>query len=304
MTRFVPVTDSADISELRSDGVNGASVRPIRIATAPNFRDFGGHAPCNGGRVRKGLLYRSEAIVDPTVPDTVMLAGIGMMLVCDLRGYSEREHLPNFWWSGEATECIDLDILGGLPGKTRMWETLRADPSADAARAMMLGVYRGLPRAAAPHLSRIFARMADGDLPLLIHCTAGKDRTGFVCAMILSALGVETDAIMADYLVTNDRISDRVRAATARFAGENLRCDVPKHALDALVSVVPEFLAASLEAIDESFGSVHSYLEREAGLDAARLRALHDRLVDSRGPPRNKNTAHGQAGSGANRHEL
>ena len=214
------------------------------------------------------------------------------------------DRLPNAWWSGEGTECIDLDILGGLRGKTRMWETLRADPSSGAARAMMLGIYRELPRAAAPHLSRIFCRIAGGDLPVLIHCTAGKDRTGFVCAMILSALGVETDAIMADYLFTNDRISDRVRAATARFAGENLCRDVPGHALDTLVSVVPEFLAASLEAIVDRFGSVHSYLEREAGLDAAHLRALHDRLVESRASPRDKNTAHGQTGSGATRHGL
>lgn len=168
----------------------------------------------------------------------------------------------------------------------------------------MLGVYRELPRAAVPHLSRIFARLADGDLPVLIHCTAGKDRTGFVCAMILSALGVETDAIMADYLATNDRISDRVRAATARFAGENLRRDVPGHALDTLVSVAPEYLAASLEAIDESFGSADSYLEHEVGLDPARLRALHDRLIAPQAPPRDKNTAHEQPGSGASRHEL
>ena len=276
----------------------------MRIATAPNFRDFGGQATRDGGRVRTGLLYRSEAIIEPADPDAALLASIGMALVCDLRGSSERNHLPNAWWTAAETECIDLDILGGLRGKTRLWETLRADPSADAARATMLGVYRELPRAAAPHLSRIFARLADGDLPVLIHCTAGKDRTGFVCAMILSALGVETDAIMADYLATNDRISDRVRAATARFAGENLRRDVPGHALDTLVSVAPEYLAASLEAIDESFGSADSYLEHEAGLDPARLRALHDRLIAPQAPPRDKNTPHEQPGSGATRHEL
>ena len=276
----------------------------MRIATAPNFRDFGGQATRDGRRVRTGLLYRSEAIIEPADPDAALLASIGMALVCDLRGSSERNHLPNAWWTAAETECIELDILGRLRGKTRLWETLRADPSASAARAMMLGIYRELPHAAAPHLSRIFARLADGDLPVLIHCTAGKDRTGFVCAMILSALGVETDAIMADYLATNDRISNRVRAATARFAGENLCRDVPGHALDTLVSVAPEYLAASLEAIDESFGSAGSYLEHEVGLDPVRLRALHDRLVAPQAPPHDKNTAHEQSGSGASRHEL
>ena len=260
----------------------GSPARPDELAAFPNFRALGGERSRTGGTVRSGLVYRSEALLEPGEEDATRLAAKSIRLVCDLRGTTERDRAPNRWWAAAGTETIALDLLDGLTPEHLPWPKLREAPSAAGARAAMRAVYAGLPAAAAPHVAYLFRRIAGGDVPLLIHCTAGKDRTGFVSALLLAALDVPHDAIVADYLASSIRKSAEAVAATQALATTHLGFALPADALDVTMGVDESYLAESFAAIREAHGGVDAYL-RAAGLLDSELAALRDRMVAQRG---------------------
>ncbi|MDB5698954.1 MAG: protein-tyrosine phosphatase [Alphaproteobacteria bacterium] len=242
----------------------------------PNLRDLGGLPTQDGRRTRPGLLFRAPAL---TMPDQhVQLRDLALATVCDLRSHSERGRNPNQWCFDSPIDLLELDILQNLRGTGKIWERLRADPSARTAREIMVSTYRAFPEAAAAHLRSIVERIAEGRLPMLIHCTAGKDRTGFVCAMLLLGLGVEIDAVIADYLMSDTRMGEQSREATAAFVRSHVGSDIPEAALTVILGVRREFLDASLEEIEQRFGSVAAYLE-SAGISPEMLSRAAARLL-------------------------
>ncbi|WP_156680666.1 tyrosine-protein phosphatase [Sphingomonas profundi] len=256
----------------------GSPAPPDIFAAFPNFRALGGEPTRTGGTVRSGLIYRSEALLEPGEDDANRLAAKSIRLVCDLRGATERRRAPNRWWAAGGTETIDLDLLGALAPEHQPWPKLREAPDAAGARAAMRAVYAGLPAAAAGHIAYLFRRIAEGSLPLLIHCTAGKDRTGFVSAVLLAALDVPYDAIVADYLASRIRKSAEAIAATQALATAHLGFALPADALDVMMGVDESYLAESFAAIMRAHGGVDAYL-LAAGLTRSELAALRDRMV-------------------------
>lgn len=250
----------------------------MRIACAPNLRDLGGKSSRIGGQVRTGQLYRAEAICTPGANDAATLAALGIRLVCDLRSERERDRAASHWLTTDI-ELLTMDIAADFRAGVDPFAAMRDDPGEAGAIRLMIATYESLPEACALHLATLFDRLADGAHPMLIHCTAGKDRTGFFAAMILSALGVAEDEIVADYLLSGERQSREVLDATRAIMEAGLRRRVDDAALQALGGVRPEYLAASLAVIHRDFGSVDRYLECAAGLDAVRRARLVDRLV-------------------------
>ena len=161
-----------------------------RLEGAPNFRDLGGYHTRDGSRVRRGQLFRSQSLAYLTDADVDALHDLGVQLVCDLRSDGERRRSPNRLhpqFDGERLEIgIDADLrANGNP----FLAAIASDPTPAAARRVMLSIYSDLPNAFAviwPHL--IDGLLERERLPALIHCTAGKDRTGFACALLLLAL--------------------------------------------------------------------------------------------------------------------
>ncbi len=251
----------------------------MELTSAPNFRDLGGARAADGRAVRMGFIYRSAALLEPTGGDVDVLAEAGIVLVCDLRSARERDHAPNLWWQARNTETIDLDILSDIRGTDDFWAILRHDPSVTGGRAIMDRIYRALPAAAAPHLGTIFARIAAGDVPMLIHCTAGKDRTGFLSAIILQVLGVPYEAIVADYLASVGRANEQVTNATRRLILENAGPSVSEQAIEALIGVDRAYLDASFTAITTEYGSIDDYVRNAIGLDAAQCAAVRARML-------------------------
>jgi protein-tyrosine phosphatase len=171
-----------------------------------------------------------------------------------------------------------MDVLADIRGGTAAWDLLRRDPGAAGGRAVMLDIYRALPDAAAPHLAAICGRIAAGDVPLLIHCTAGKDRTGFVVAALLRIVGAEWEAVVADYLLSAGRVSDAVTAATRALVLEEVGFHLPDAALAALTGVERAYLEGAFVGIDAAPGGFDGYLEA-AGIDADLRARVAGRLV-------------------------
>lgn len=251
---------------------------------APNFRDMGGVDCGRVGTLRKGRLLRSGVLHDLTADDFLSVAAYDVRLVCDLRSPDERAHAPNLWPPPDRTWTLTADgaISADAVRVTLLHDMLR-DPAFDgnAARERMLDGYRRMPRLYADLLSRLFVFLATEDAgAALVHCVAGKDRTGFVCAMILAALGASRQAIDADYLESGARVVHDHRML-ARLGGGDGK-PLPDHsaeALSVLAGVDAAYLDAAFAAIDRRYGSIDAYLVHEAGLAAPLRERLRARLL-------------------------
>ncbi len=247
------------------------------LSCAPNFRDIGGATGFGGRRVRSGRLFRSEALLEPTAEDAAVLATHGVTLVCDLRSESERLHAPNRWWAAQGVERAEFDLLAGFSQGAGPWSALRRDPGRTGGEEAMRTVYEGMPAAAAPHWAPLVENVLATEGAVLIHCTAGKDRTGFVSAILLAALGVERPAIMTDYLASRGRRTERVAEATRRLVQAQVG-EVSLDALEALLDVEESYLDTSFEVIEAQYGGLAVYLEA-AGAGPDRIAALQAWLL-------------------------
>jgi protein-tyrosine phosphatase len=267
-----PITDTTTNTAMPLLPLNGL----------PNFRDFGGYATTDGRHVRERMLYRSQAFGGTTEKDLEYLASLDIQLICDLRSELERQKVADRWPLEAPSARLFLDIRNDArAGQSELIDTIRAEPNpAGVHRGMML-IYRGMPAAFAPVLPQLFAHLLDPRLlPMVIHCHAGKDRTGFICAVILAALGVEHRHIVTDYLLTMQRIDrkqlslDLVDTFSA-FVGVPLTAEALEVALDAR----PEFLEAAMQSLDADYGGVEGYLQSVAKLSAADREQLRSNLL-------------------------
>lgn len=250
----------------------------ISLGPTPNFREVGPVPAIGGGNLRRGMLFRSEAVLDPDPDDVTQIRQCGIRLVFDLRSGAEAVRAPNRFWAAEGIAHHNLDLLSGFPRDHNPWAMLRDNPSQAGGEALMHALYAGMPRAALSHLPRVFEGALLGGLPLLIHCTAGKDRTGFIVAMLLTALGIEPAAIEADYMASAGRKTDVAREATLHLARSYVGGEIGDDAIGALMGVEPGYLAASFAAIDADFGGTDAYLVR-VGLDREKRAALRMQLI-------------------------
>ena len=251
----------------------------ISLGLAPNFRDVGPLPVLGGGTLRRGMVFRSEALLDPGPEDAAQVRNCGIKLVFDLRSSAETLRAPNRFWSNEGIEHRNLDLLGAFPRDANPWDLLRANPTAAGSEALMHTLYAGFPRAALSHLPGLFEAAVEGGLPLLVHCTAGKDRTGFVVAMLLAALDIEPAAIMADYMASAGRKTEIAREATRHMARSYVGDGIGDDAIEALMGVSASYLAASFAAIEADFGGTDAYLDA-LGLNPAKRAALRGLLIE------------------------
>lgn len=248
------------------------------LTGAPNFRDLGGHRAAHGLRVRKGLVYRSEHLGSLTPADIARIRELGIGLVCDIRSAHERRHTPNRL--PEAVPTWHLDVSVDLrAGHAAVAQSLVSNPTEQGAMESMLVSYRLFPRAFERHLARLFEHLlTDDPAPLVLHCTAGKDRTGFVSAILLLALGVSQEDVLEDYLLTGqywsgERAESSLKAALSDMIGQ------PSPAVvRALTMVSPDYLGAAYTAIAVDYGSIERYLMC-TGLGPQRREALQARLL-------------------------
>ena len=246
-----------------------------------NFRDYGGYDACDG-RLKSGLLWRSGQHGDATTADLAGVAELGIATVIDLRGDSERRLMP----------CLRHDGFDGLvlfaPGETAGSELAPHEEAgsgittAEEARAAMTRLYVNMPfrDVLVRSLTLYFEALAAHDGASLLHCLAGKDRTGLAVALLHRLLGVHEDDVMADYLLTNMAGNKQRRIAAA---GDSIRqrygAQITDDAIETLMGVDAAYLDAATRSINERFGSTERYAEDVLGVDAARREALRQRLV-------------------------
>lgn len=253
--------------------------RLIPLQGVENFRDFGDYA-AGAGRLKKGVLFRAAHQAEATDEDLSHLSSLGIATLVDLRRPNERERAPSRRWDGFSASVIENDL--GATGEDP-WHTFlkESDLSEASIHAYMDEYYRRAPFKAR-HLdlfSRYFQAVAKGEGAVLIHCAAGKDRTGFLAALTHHLLGVHHDDLIEDYLLTNTAVDLVGRApAIARRLHEMTGRVASDDAVVAFLGVEAAYLDAAFAEVEARYGSLDAYLEQALGVDAALRARIEARL--------------------------
>lgn len=256
--------------------------RVLALEGVHNFRDYGGYATPGGGRVRKGVLWRSDQHFGASEADLERIGALGLRYVVDLRGNSERERSPCRRSTGFNAQVMFHD--GETAGLAPHIEAAGGASDVASARRAMLATYEDI--AFRPSLTsilrRMFAEALAEDGAILVHCHAGKDRTGIAVALVHHILGVHRDDMMADYLLTNTAGNNekRIADALAQQAAGGVMEKVPEEAIRVLMNVDEAYLATALAAIERRHGTIDAYLEEVLGVDAAARSALCRRYIE------------------------
>jgi protein tyrosine/serine phosphatase len=254
--------------------------RHIDFDGIENFRDFGGYATAGGRSLKRGLLYRSANHAHATDADLDRMRALGLGAVIDLRRPEERAREPSKRWPDFQAQVVENDILSDHPDWTEVMKGASLTPQwfrDDGVRYYQRAPFE--PR----HIdlyTRYFQTLAQTDGAIVVHCAAGKDRTGLICALTHHVAGVHADDVMADYLLTND---ESRMARKMAFLGPWLRDTqgqtASDEALRVAVSVQPEYLETAFAVIREAYGSIDGYLTDTLGVDAPLRARLHERLL-------------------------
>jgi protein-tyrosine phosphatase len=251
--------------------------RHVPLSGASNVRDLGGYATADGRRVRWGRVYRGGALNAATSNDIANLIGRGLRVVCDFRSGPERASAPNMWAAKRGIEMwglADSDIVGDSR------DLLEGSVStAEQTRAIMIRTYERIPFDHAPSYAATFSRIARGNLPLLFHCSAGKDRSGVAAALLLTVLGVSHDDILADYLLSAN-VQERIEESFVADPRHEKAVRNSTRAWGPLMESDPRYLEAMFRAVEVRCGSVRAYFETNLAIDATALASLRGEMLE------------------------
>ncbi|NLR72816.1 tyrosine-protein phosphatase [Novosphingobium sp. ERN07] len=262
-----------------SDVISYSQPRMIAVRGARNFRDLGGYPTEDGRTVRYGVAYRAGHPGDLCETGIAEFAALGIGAIVDLRTTEEREHLPyparalgnaHYW------ACDYALSRGDIVAMLKDCAT-----TADDMRERMRSNYRQLPDEQHAAINATLQFLLEGMTPVLINCTAGKDRTGVVAAIVLAALGVSTEVISHDYAYT-EVVQDPGQALFHydRDGPFAYLLDVDPEVMRAMMGSHPENIAAMRHELVTRHGSMEGYLLERHDLDEVALRGLRARMLE------------------------
>ncbi|EDL48125.1 tyrosine-protein phosphatase [Erythrobacter sp. SD-21] len=240
-----------------------------------NFRDYGGWKSEGGARVKTGLLWRSGQHVGASDADLAAVHALDIRTVIDLRGLSERERNPCRRPDGFQGEVFFYE--GETSSSPPHMDVDEGTTTAEFARQRMMGVYTRMPRnpAMATMFGRYLRLLDEREGASLVHCFAGKDRTGVAAMLVLHILGVSREDQMAEFLRTNEAPTLEVLAAQSVPGIEaRLGRTLDEDAIRALLEVDEAYLHTFWKEVADEHGSLDSYIANALGVDEL----LKDRL--------------------------
>jgi protein-tyrosine phosphatase len=248
-----------------------------------NFRDFGGYKTENGSRLKKGLLYRSGGLSKATDADLQELSELKIKTICDLRSAHERKKEPDIFPDGEPVTFFNIPMrpIVDYHGRSlkRLFSLMFGEERRRDYIAESYAAYREYATGYLPQLKELFIRISNPDnLPLLIHCSAGKDRTGVVVSMIQKILGVAPAVVMNDYLETNQNLGEYTTEIADRLK-KLAYFGVPWKMYMPLFEARTDYLNEAFLQIKEEFGVFDKWMRRGLGFSEKEKDALADVLL-------------------------
>lgn len=231
-----------------------------------NMRELGGLINQQGQMVRKGKLFRAGNPSVASIADTEQLKNLNLTEIIDFRSsvekrVAEQVFAVQFNWVAQPIFTGDITAL------------LSSSLSKVQAVSYMCDIYKRFVRDFQQQFHYLLKQAEQGKI-LLYHCTAGKDRTGFASFLLLNALGVADDFIMADYLLSNQAVAALKYQLVDFIASDLINAD----ALNAILEVDIGYLESAIAIINKEHGNVQSYLKNTLAVDIKAIR--HHYLED------------------------
>lgn len=243
--------------------------RRLALAGTYNVRDLGGYTTRDGRTTRWGILLRADSL-HALAPETQeALLAYGVRTILDLRNATETENWPNPFTASDRVRYLNLNLSSNPAAPT----------AAPATRTLfdLEIVYRRLLDNAQAGLATVLTTLAEpGALPAMIHCMAGKDRTGLVAALLLAIAGVPNETIAEDYALTSTFLTEEYRAGARRRAA---MYGFEWEQYQRLLGCPPEYMLRTLAYLDARHGGIDGYL-RSIGLAESHITTLRNALVE------------------------
>ena len=252
----------------------------IRLEGAPNFRDIGGQLNADGRRIKRGVIYRSGELSHLTDHDFDTLRRLGIAFVADLRSLKECDVHRSRWPDGMKTEMhranITVDIV--VKGRPIMEQMLEIKTTEEATHIFGLG-FGEIPDHCGPAIKMVTERIAAGVSPVMYHCTNGRDRTGVISAMLLYMLDASHEAIVKDFVITNERIDVELVIKNSVAAYKGMGVEIPREIFERAVLVQAEYIDIMFDGMTSKYGSPDGYLQH-FGIDGGLRNRLRERLLE------------------------
>ncbi|WP_209124093.1 tyrosine-protein phosphatase [Alkalihalobacillus sp. BA299] len=257
------------------------SMREIPLEGAVNFRDMGGYPTVDGRKVKWGKLFRSGALNDLTENDIVHLQKLGIKRICDLRRSIETKVKPNPIIPG--VDYIHLPVIPENDEKSNVRQV--GDLSLHGEKVnlgepgeMLLRLNQVIAHQTETYTQLLKMLFEEERVPLVIHCVAGKDRTGVCSSLILLTLGVPQEIVIEDFTYTNKFLDQlRQKLLTKKFIEKTK--DVNPKSIDALLEARPDYLYAFLKEIEDHYGSFDTYLYEKLGISKGDRKDIQNRFL-------------------------
>lgn len=257
----------------------------VPVGGTANLRDLGGVPAGDGRAVAASRVLRAEALVLPgTTPlctawlpsDTGAYRALGVRTVLDLRSGAEARRVDSAWPDATGAAYVAIPIEEGGEGDTDYVREIRTGLRTRFTAADMAEYYTLTLRRRADEFGRGLRILTDpARLPVLVHCAAGKDRTGLLVALLLEALGVSRRVVVDEYALTGMLRPRRVLAYAHLFEGSGVDLDDVAPLFDSPAAAMDEALAG----LDAEFGSTARFLTDRCGLTRDDLEALRANLL-------------------------
>ena len=233
------------------------------VIGAQNFREVAGHRTRDGRRVRAGHVFRSARLDLLSDQDCARIVELGIGVIADLRQPSERLRWPTHPRLLEQVRSLCWDAPNAANGRRHTLQDLAtvSDDVEQVVRALMQ-MYTQIPEIHAAHFGELFQTIADDHTPILIHCSAGKDRTGVAIALLLDLLGVERSVILDDYALS-ERLLDWSRLDVSATLGIDATAphrELPAVLLDRMLRSDPRYLQATFDYLEQRYGSTQRFM--------------------------------------------
>ena len=262
------------------------SVRRLPLEGQDNFRDLGGYRTQDGRYVRWGRLYRSGQLAALTEQDYEYLRPLGIRLICDFRADQERR-LQTTHWPGNAPEFfltpIGMDESGRNARLPELKRLVEERAPAEQMRAFIRRLYPEMPFTAAPQFARVLNRLLSAHDASMIHCSAGKDRTGVFSALFLLTMGVPRETVIEDYLLTNRYVLADDKIAHSAVAYQKLlglEHVPPTEVIKPVMSVERSYIESTLDAIEKRHGTFDEYRRNVLHFSDADVENLRARYLE------------------------
>jgi len=241
-----------------------AHQRHIDLDGAVNFRDLGGYPAADGRHVRWRTLFRADGLSSLSERDRGVIRQLGVATVIDLRTTGEVER-GRFPVEEVPVAFHNLPLLVEVPEASKF----------EIVPGFLATQYQEMAAEAAAQIGAVLTLVANqATHPVIVHCTAGKDRTGVLVAVLLGLLGVPDEIIITDYALSA-RAMDRLRQKlVAQFPEAKATID----AADAMFSAAPENMASLLAALRSEYGTIEAYAE-SAGAGPDVVKGLREHLL-------------------------